>query len=114
MELLDRLKIRLEIIGSTDDLLLDELLESARNLFLSTRFQGNPYPVDDRDSVIIENRWNDWILRAAIEMYNKIGADGQAAHSENGVNRNFGNAGSVSRELMAEITPLVSIARAAT
>jgi hypothetical protein len=41
-------------------------------------------------------------------MFNKRGAEGETAHSENGVSRSYSSA-SVSEELLREITPKVGV-----
>ena len=37
----------------------------------------------------------------------KIGAEGQASHSENGVQRTYGSAGDYPKELISQIVPLI-------
>lgn len=110
MELLDRLKIRLEISDDSTDGILNELLISARSLFLSVRYPFSQYPVNEDDEPVIEKRWDDWILRVAIELYSKMGAEGQTGHLENGINRTF-ESGTISKSLRAEVMPIVGISR---
>ena len=96
MTRLERLKIR--ITENASDMELEDLLESAKAVILSRRFPFGEWPEE------IEAKYKDLQIRIATEMYNKIGAEGQTSHSENGVSRTYASA-SVSEELLREITP---------
>jgi hypothetical protein len=100
MTQLERLKIR--IPESTNDMELEDLLESARAVILSRRFPFSEHPPD------IEDRYKDLQIRIAVEMFNKRGAEGETSHSENGVSRTYSSA-NVSEELLREITPKVGV-----
>lgn len=100
MTQLERLKIR--ITENTNDIELGEILESAKAVILSRRYPFGEYPAD------IEPRYEDLQIRIAVEMYNKRGAEGETAHSENGISRSYSSA-SVSEELLREITPKVGV-----
>ena len=50
----------------------------------------------------------DLQIRIAVEMFNKRGAEGEIAHSENGVSRSYASA-NVSEDLLKEITPKVGV-----
>ena len=101
MTQLERLRIR--ITGNDiEDKELEDILESAKAVILSRRFPFGEYPVD------IEPKYKDLQIRIAVEMFNKIGAEGETAHSENGVSRTY-SSGSVSEELLREITPMVGV-----
>ena len=100
MTQLERLKIR--ITGNVLDAELEDILESAKAVILSRRFPFGEQPAE------IENRYKDLQIRIAVEMFNKRGAEGETAHSENGVSRSYSSA-SVSEELLREITPKVGV-----
>jgi len=89
-------------------MLLYEMTESARALFLSLKYPLSEYPVDDDDNPIIKPRWHDWIIRAAAEMYLRMGSEGQISHSEISQQRQY-ESGTISTSLRAEITPVVRI-----
>ena len=109
--MLDKLKLRLEIDNNDEDTLLESIIESATFLFLSTRYPTTLYPVDEvTGDPIIQPRWNDWILRCAIEMYSRIGSESETVHDENGIRRAY-ETGNVSNSLLAEIAPVAGIAR---
>ena len=100
MTQLERLKIR--IPENNNETELEELLESAKAVILSRRFPFGEPPEE------IENRYKDLQIRIAVEMYNKIGVEGQTSHSENGVSRSYASA-SVSEDLLREITPKAGV-----
>ena len=100
MTQLERLKLR--IPENKNDLELEDVLESAKAVILSRRFPFGEHPEE------LENKYNDLQIRIAVEMFNKRGAEGETAHSENGVSRSYASA-SVSEELLREITPKVGV-----
>lgn len=100
MTQLERLKIR--ITEKVNDNELEDILESAKAVILSRRFPFGEQPTE------IEDKYKDLQVRIAVEMFNKRGAEGETAHSENGVSRSYASA-SVSEELLREITPKVGV-----
>ena len=100
MTQLDRLKIR--ITENATDVELEDILESAKAVILSRRFPFGEYPQD------IEDKYKDLQIRIAVEMFNKRGAEGEIAHSENGVSRTYQSA-NVSEDLLKEITPKAGV-----
>ena len=100
MTQLERLKIR--IPEEINDVVLEDILESAKAVILSRRFHFCEQPTE------IEPKYMDLQVRIAVEMYNKQGVEGQTLHSENGVSRNYASA-NVSEDLLKEITPKVGV-----
>ena len=100
MTQLERLKIR--ITEKVDDKELEDILESAKAVILSRRFPFGEQPTE------IEDKYKDLQIRIAVEMFNKRGAEGETAHSENGVSRSYASA-NVSEDLLKEITPKVGV-----
>lgn len=47
------------------------------------------------------------IIPMCVASIAKIGAEGQASHSENGVQRTYGSAGDYPKELISQIIPLI-------
>ena len=101
MTQLERLRIRIPEKDITD-IELEDILESAKAVILSRRFPFGDYPED------IEPRYKDLQIRIAVEMFNKVGVEGQVSHSENGISRTYSSA-SVSEELLREITPKAGV-----
>lgn len=100
MTQLERLKIR--ITENTNDIELEDILESAKAVILSRRFPFGEQPAE------IEDKYKDLQIRIAVEMFSKRGAEGETSHSENGVSRSYASA-SVSEELLREITPKAGV-----
>ena len=104
---LERLKIQLEIEDDDQNFLLMEMLESAKFAILSRRYPFQDFPVDENGEPILEKRYLDLQVRIAIYLYNKMGAEGQIAHSENGISRSY-EAGDIPESLLNQVVPLVS------
>ena len=100
MTQLERLKIR--ITEKVSDIELEDILESAKAVIMSRRFPFGEHPTE------IEDKYKDLQIRIAVEMFNKRGAEGETAHSENGVSRSYSSA-NVSEELLREITPKAGV-----
>jgi hypothetical protein len=100
MTQLERLKIR--ITEKVNDVELEDILESAKAVILSRRFPFGDWPEE------LESKYKDLQIRIAVEMFNKRGAEGETAHSENGISRSYASA-NVSEDLLKEITPKVGV-----
>lgn len=100
MEQLERLKLRITEKVNDDELV--DILESAKAVILSRRFPFSEWPDD------VEPKYKDLQIRIAVEMFNKRGAEGETAHSENGVSRSYASA-NVSEDLLKEITPKAGV-----
>ena len=100
MTQLERLKIR--ITENVTDAELEDILESAKAVILSRRFPFGEHPEE------IESKYKDLQIRIAVEMFSKRGAEGETAHSENGVSRSYASA-NVSEDLLREITPKAGV-----
>ncbi len=85
---------------AADDNLLNELLEQAGAIVLNRRFPFG-YP----DGTQVPAQYDRIQLSIAVELYSKIGAEGETGHSENGINRTY-EAGDVSPSLLKQIIPM--------
>ena len=65
------------------------------------------FPMNDTGELILEPRYYDLQVRIAVYLYNKIGAEGQITHSENGISRSW-ESGDIPESLLNQVTPLVS------
>lgn len=106
MELLARLQIR---TGAGDDetALLEEVLTEAVETFLDVRYpvaKDRPLPQE----YDIEPQYEGLILLMAVDIWNKIGAEGERSHSENGVSRTY-SGDWVSKDLLARIVPYCGV-----
>ena len=111
MDILSRLRTRLSDGGNVpDDNILNDCIESAKNAILERRYPFHDWPVDDNGDAKVETRYLDLQFRIAMDLYNKIGAEGEMAHSENGVSRSYESSW-ISKALLDEIVPLTSPVR---
>lgn len=99
-EKLDRLAVLISPDTASDDL-LTYLLEQAEGIVLNRR-----YPFGPPEGAAVEARYEHIQLQIAVELYSKMGAEGQTAHNENGVSRSY-EAADVSPSLLKRIIPLV-------
>ena len=102
MDILERLKLRTR---ETDEALLNDLIETAKNAILSRRF-----PYQEWADFQLESQYSDLQFRIALDLYNKQGAEGEKVHKENGIDRTFESSW-ISEQLLHEITPYVGTVR---
>ena len=94
---------RFEVLISPDTAsteLINHLLWQAEGIVLSRRY---PFGVPVGASVSIA--YEHIQLQIAVELYSKMGAEGQTAHNENGVNRTY-EAADISPSLLKRIVPV--------
>ena len=109
MDILERLELRLtDENGTPDSELLADCVETAKNAILSRRYPMMPWPVDDNGETYVEDRYQDLQLRMAIDLYNKIGAEGEITHQENGIRREYESSW-ISKQLLDEVVPYVGV-----
>ena len=95
---------RFEVLISPDTAsqdLLRHLLWQAEGIVLSRR-----YPFGSPEGATVSSAYEHIQLQIAVELFSKMGAEGQTGHSENGVNRSY-EAADVSPSLLKRIVPLV-------
>ena len=86
--------------GDTDMDILEVYLELAAQKILNRMY---PYK-ENYDGLEVPDRYTAIQLKAANYMINKIGAEGQIQHIENGIHRNYG-AADIPDGMLAEIVP---------
>lgn len=96
---LEQLKVLILPDTATDDI-LNQLLLIAEGIVLNRR-----YPFGVPRGSIVPAQYEHIQLRIALEFYSKRGAEGQTAHSENGISRSY-EAADVSPSLLNRIMPL--------
>ena len=100
MTVLERMKLKIGDSSVSDDLLLT-YLEDAKGIILNKR-----YPFGYPDGTEIEAKYETVQVAVAMELYSKLGAEGETAHSENGISRTYEN-GFVSSSLLKSVVPKV-------
>lgn len=96
MDNLARLKLR---TNEPDEAILEDCLESAKAAIMARRYPFQEWPEE------LEDRYLDLQFRMAMDIYAKIGAEGQTSHSENGINRAWESSW-ISEQLLSEVIPL--------
>ena len=102
-ELLDTLKNVLEARGFKvydDAYLTFEITRAIQEINRCRRFTATkkqPY----------DTKYKYLIIPMCVASIAKIGAEGQASHSENGVQRTYGSSGDYPKELISQIIPLI-------
>ncbi len=94
---------RFEVLISPDTAsteLLQNLLWQAEGIVLNRR-----YPFGSPEGATVTSTYEHIQLQIAVELFSKMGAEGQTGHSENGVNRSY-EAADVSPSLLKRIVPV--------
>ena len=84
----------------------DEVLSSYLAI-AGSKILSRAYPYDDTVTEV-PRRYGYLQCEIAAYLLNKRGAEGQTAHSENGVSRSYGSA-DVPEEMLKEVTPHVGV-----
>lgn len=92
-----KLKNRLKLTDNSQDGLLEDFLDTAKNEIMARRYPFGDFPDG------LDVRYASLQIEIALVMYNKQGAEGEKSHSENGVSRAYEDYG----YLLAEVVPLV-------
>lgn len=102
------IKMRLSILGNSDDSSLDDIfelkLDDAKSIALYTL-----YPFDDtKDELPDTWRMKMWLVRCAIELYNKKDSANVQSYSENGISVSY-LSGLISKSLLDELIPKAGV-----
>jgi hypothetical protein len=98
---IEKLSVLISPDTATDDLLLLNLLEMSEGIVLNRR-----YPFGAPEGAVVPAQYEHTQLQIAVELYSKMGAEGQTAHDENGIKRTY-EAADVSPSLLRRIVPLL-------
>lgn len=101
-DMFDRLILRTGV--NDQDELLDEILTEAIEIYKSCRFPNAANPPDE-----VEPQYETVVVLIALELYNRMGAEGQESHSENGISRRWSGDGWVSKDLLSRIVPYCGV-----
>ena len=86
----------------SDDV-LDSMLALARGLVLNRM-----YPFGYPDGATVPARYEQIEVQLAVELYNKRGAEGQVAHSENGISRSWSEESQLLRKIVPHCGSVIS------
>lgn len=93
-----KLKSRGIIYVDTMDI-QDEIMDAIDAVNERRRFDATP-------SKLYETKYESLIVSLALASITKYGAEGETAHSENGINRNYDSSSNYPESLMSRIVPL--------
>lgn len=105
----EKLKLRIpydeDIFGSNEvyEQVLEDLLEDTKNMCLSIL-----YPFEDTHEMDLPSRYENWQLRACVELFNLADKQGIINYTENGISWGKKSDG-LSVSLMNELTSRVGI-----
>jgi hypothetical protein len=99
-EKLSRLEVLISPDTASEDM-LHHLLEQAGGIVLNRR-----YPFGVPEEATIPAAYEHIQVQIAVELFSKMGAEGQTTHNENGVYRTY-EAADVSPSLLRRIVPLI-------
>ena len=80
--------------------LVSALIEQAEGIVLNKR-----YPFGIPEGAKVPPQYEHIQLQIAVELFSKMGAEGQTAHNENGINRSY-EAADISPSLLRRIIPV--------
>ena len=106
----DMLELLKTMLGDTDDAdaTLLSYLSDAKDVLLCRLY---PYMNDsDYDAASVPRKFERKQVEIAAYLLNKRGAEGEIQHIENGIHRNYRNAG-VPYEMLQDVYPMVGIPR---
>ena len=100
-------KMRISILGSSDDESQDDLFEAklddAKSIALYTL-----YPFDNEAELPNTWRMGSWLTRCAIELYHKKDSENVQSYSENGLSVSY-LSGLISKTLLNELIPKAGV-----
>lgn len=85
---------------TADDKLLEALLGQAEGIVLNRR-----YPFGAPEGATVPAAYEHIQIQIAVELFSKMGAEGETAHNESGINRTY-EAADVSPSLLRRIIPV--------
>ena len=98
-EKITRLAVLISPDTATDEL-LSILVEQSEGIVLNRR-----YPFGAPEGATVPAQYEHIQLQIAVELFSKMGSEGQTAHAENGINRSYESA-DVSPSLLRRIVPV--------
>lgn len=96
---IEKLKVLIAPDTASDEL-LSYLLEQSEGIILNRR-----YPFGAPEGATLSAMHEQIQMRIAVELFSKMGAEGQTEHAENGITRKW-EAGDVSPSLLRTIVPV--------
>lgn len=102
-DLQEKLQTKLESRGFDnieDEDITDEIQRAIKQINRCRHF-------DPTEEILVDPKYEDMIIPLALTAFAKIGAEGQTAHKENGVDRTYTSGGDYPADMLEEIIPLI-------
>lgn len=115
MSQIDIFKARIDVDGTHDypsDDYLYSLLDNAEAKIMAKRYPFLDWTETDGEGnrlYPLEARYLPLQIDIAIALYNRIGAEGESQHTENGVSRTYQTGGDVADSLLQFIVPKAKV-----
>lgn len=113
MDQLEKLRL---LLGNSADEFEDEqlelFLERAESAIMDKRYPFLDWTEEDDNGnrlYPLESRYYALQIEIAIALFNRIGAEGEAQHTENGVYRTYQSGGDIPNELLNRVTPKAKV-----
>lgn len=102
-------RIKTKLPEEKDEKTLEVYLDDAKMFILSNLYPfEDDFPKDENNEYILPERYLSLQVDIAVELYAKQGAEGETAHSENGITRTYDNS-VVSDRLARQIVPYAKV-----
>ncbi len=85
---------------------IEFFVSAAKEVLINTLYPFDPSI--DPETFVVPRRYENWIIRAAIEMIERAGVSSAVAYNENGIGIQYGRA-QISSALIGELTPKAGI-----
>ena len=104
---MDNLRRLVNRTGEQNAELLADMLYTAKVAILSRRFPYKQFD-GDIDGIELEYQYKDLQFRIALDLYNKLGAEGEMEHTANGIKRVYESSW-ISDQLLSEVIPFCGV-----
>lgn len=105
---MDNLRRLINRTGEKDAELLQDMLYSAKVSILTRRFPYKQFEGTGLYDIDLEPQYIDLQYRIALDLYNKLGAEGETEHTANGIKRVYESSW-ISDQLLSEVIPFCGV-----
>lgn len=105
---MDNLQRLIDRTGEEDTELLQDMLLSAKVSILVRRFPYKQFEGTSLYNANLEPQYEDLQFRIALDLYNKLGAEGEMEHTANGIKRVYEGSW-ISNQLLSEVIPICGV-----
>lgn len=104
IELVNKYKRKLKKAGfDIEGISLNDFFDDIEDAIEAVNSRRHFIPTSDK---LFEDKYKGIVIRLAICSFAKMGAEGQLAHSENGISRTYAGASEYPNDILKEIVPI--------